>query len=111
MSVSLSFSKQKNINIINFSGRFTGKESADVIKEIESHFNEEQKDIKAIVDLSNLDYIGSQGASALILLFDKYRTKIVSPPSVVRNTLTLLKIDSILEMYESLEETIDSFND
>jgi anti-anti-sigma factor len=108
MNVHLSFDKQENIIILKLSGRFLGKEGEDVIKEIDDYL-EGQTDIKLVIDLGKLEYIGSQGAATLIMLSEKYPIKIAAAGQLVKNTLILLKINSIVEIYDTVEQAINSF--
>lgn len=108
MNVQISFSKRDDITIMELSGRFIGKEAEEVVKEANNYVGD-QPDAKIIVDLTKLEYIGSQGASALVLLSQKYRIKAVTPPSFVRDALTLLNLQSLMELFDSLDKAIGSF--
>lgn len=108
MTVQISFNTREGITIIGLSGRFVGKEAEDFIKQVDDYFSEQQ-DVKLVIDLSRLEYIGSQGASAFMVLSDKYQLKIASPLSTVQNTLNLLKLDSVLGMYDTVDKAIDAF--
>jgi anti-anti-sigma factor len=108
MNVQIAFAKKSDINIIEFSGRFVGKEAEDVIKEIINHLNIKEKP-RVIIDLTNLEYIGSQGASALMFLSEKYDLRVVSPQSIVLNTLTLLKLEQIIGIFATVDKAVDSF--
>ena len=108
MNVHLSFNKREEFVILELSGRFLGKEGEDVIGEIDKYL-EGYKDVKLVVDLSKLEYIGSQGVATLVMLSEKYPIKIAAPVQLVKNTFTLLKINSVLEIYDTVEQTINSF--
>ncbi|MBI4835116.1 MAG: STAS domain-containing protein [Planctomycetes bacterium] len=106
MNVQVTFTKKGDINIIELSGRFVGKEAEDVIKEVTNRLNTKDK-AKVIIDLTNLEYIGSQGASALMFLSEKYSLRVVSPQSIVLNTLTLLKLEQIIGIFATVDKAVE----
>lgn len=110
MSIQTSFITDQGIIIIKLSGRFVGKEAEDFIREVDNYVSGKEN-TKLIVDLSQLEYIGSQGASALVVLSEKYRAKITGLSNLVQSTLNLLKMDNILEIYDTLDNAINSFKD
>jgi len=109
MTISVSFQAVKGITNLSLAGRLLGNEELEmVVKEVEDNFAG-QENVKLIIDLSRVEYTGSQGISMLVALSRKYRIKLAAPQPSVRNTLNLLNINKILEIYETLDEAIKGF--
>jgi ABC-type transporter Mla MlaB component len=120
MSIPISFRRDKEITILELSGRLFGAELEEVDKEVENYLTG-QKNVpsvnsgvsppnpKLIVDLSRVEHIGSRGIAMLLTFAKKYQVKLAAPRALVRNALNLLGINCILEIYETVDEAIKRF--
>jgi anti-anti-sigma factor len=109
MNVQTVFKKNGDVYILELIGRFVGKEGEDILKEADNYLLGKD-DVKLVVNLSKLEYIGSQGAATLVMLSGKYNVKIAEPVALVKETFDMFRLDAVLEIYGTLKEAIDSFN-
>jgi len=119
MSILISFRRDKEITILELSGRLLGDELEEIDTEVENYLTG-QKNVpaeagfrrirdKLIVDLSWVEYIGCRGIAMLLTFDKKHQVKLAAPQLLVRQSLNLLGINSILEIYETLDEAIKSY--
>lgn len=108
MNVQLFFYKREDIVILELSGRFLGRDGESVIKDINEYLKG-QENVQLVVDLTKLEYIGSQGVATLVLLSKQYPIKIAAPVQLVRNTLILLRVENVVEICDTIDQAINSF--
>lgn len=112
MPVKTTFATQShaggNIVIAALSGRFAGKEAEEFIKEVDTYI-ETAHTSRLIIDLDALEYIGSQGASALMALSTRYQVKITNVSPLIQNVFDILQLNQLFEIYLTKDEALKKF--
>ena len=111
----LSKSLEKDICIISLSGRLAGCTEADVLYE-EFKKMREKKISKVVLDLQNLEWMGSMGLGALIGCLTSIRNvkgdmRLANPNEKVAHLLHLTHLDGIFQVYGSLGDAKSSFQE
>ncbi|MEK7449868.1 MAG: STAS domain-containing protein [Planctomycetota bacterium] len=106
MNLTVNFQKQGEVIIIVLKGRFIGTESDNFQKQVEKFMKSGNK---IVVNLGELNYIGSQGVSCLVGLTTRYNVKLANLSAQVKNTMEVLKLSEIFEIFNTVDEAIKSF--
>ncbi|MCK5579372.1 MAG: STAS domain-containing protein [Planctomycetes bacterium] len=107
MNLTLDFAQQDKVYVIKLHGRFIGKESTDFQNQISENIGSDGKNV--VIDLGELHYIGSQGASALVALTVKHKVKLANLSKQIKNTFDLLKLEEIFEIFDTVDAAVTSF--
>jgi anti-anti-sigma factor len=97
--------RQKNYNVLYLKGRFIGKEAEDFLAEVEKTLAQSLTQ-QLVIDLSGLEYIGSQGIAALTGLSTKYQIILAGASPKVKGILDMLKLDQIFKVYPTLQTAL-----
>jgi anti-sigma B factor antagonist len=103
---------KQNISILYFSGKIVGAPDVNSIKESFSNLIAGGK-TDVIVDLGGLDLINSSGLGSLIgnmnvLKQSGGRLKFSNVSENVLQVLKITRLDTVFDIYDSLDEAIDS---
>lgn len=109
MSFEFEVESQKEQIVIHLNGRFLGKEAEDFLKEIENNLAQFQ-DKYLVIDLANLEYIGSQGVASLTWLSTQYKVSLAAAGPKIKETLRMLKLEQVFKIYSTVEEALDQTN-
>jgi anti-sigma B factor antagonist len=108
-----SVSEQDDIIIISLAGKIMGGPEAT---EINEKFNQliDEKKLKVVIDLSEVDWMNSSGLGILIGAVSLYKNndgqlRIINVSDRIQNLLKITKLAGIFETSNSLEEAISSF--
>jgi len=109
-------SKESNgIIVVNFKGtdRFNAHITEPVKESLLSHYN--KPEIKLILDLRDIKFIDSSGFSVLLSAMKAANNqngqfKICNVASDVKELFQVLQLHNVFELYNTLEECIESFN-
>jgi len=104
---------QDEIVILEPKGKIMGGPDASLLHD-KLHEYIEQNKTKVIVDLSKVDWMNSTGLGILISGLTTIRNnngelKLANLTKKVQSLLTITKLVSVFEAYDSLDEAIDSF--
>lgn len=109
MELEFSISHYDDYTLLYLKGQFIGKEANAFLEEVENTLT--QTPVKhLVIDLSSLDYIGSQGAAVLISLSTQYPIILVGISPKIKNALQLLKLDQMFKIYPTLEDVVRYLN-
>lgn len=103
----------KDIVIIRLDGDMMGgPEAMKLMDEIQTLLD--QKQLKVIIDLGNVKRMNSSGMGILINALTTYKQnggllKLANPSTVVEKLLTLAKLTTIFECYDTLDAALYSF--
>lgn len=109
MSFEFEVKPQEEQIVIHLKGRFLGKEAEDFLKEIENNLAQFQ-DKHLVIDLANLEYIGSQGVGSLTWLSTKYKVSLAAAGPKIQETLRVLKLQQVFKIYPTVKEALDQAN-
>lgn len=104
---------QDEIVILEPKGKIMGGPDASLLHD-KLHEYIEQNKTKVIVDLSKVDWMNSTGLGILISGLTTVRNnngelKLANLTKKVQSLLTITKLVTVFESYDSLDEAIDSF--
>ena len=104
---------QDDIVILEPKGKIMGGPDASLLHD-KLHEYIEQKKTKVIVDLSKVDWMNSTGLGILISGLTTVRNnngelKLANLTKKVQSLLTITKLVTVFEAYDSVDEAIDSF--
>lgn len=106
--------EQNGIVILSPKGKIMGGPDASLLQDKLYEFIEQNKK-KVIVDLSEVDWMNSTGLGILISSYTTLRNndgmlKLANVTDKIQSLLTITKLVTVFEAYNSVEEAIDSFN-
>jgi anti-sigma B factor antagonist len=107
-------SSQKNgIMILTLSGKIMGGPDATVLND-KLHELLDSGNKKIIIDLAGVDWMNSSGLGILISSLTTIRNaggdlKLVALTEKIKTLLTITKLLTVLESYDTVEEAIDQF--
>jgi len=106
--------EQNGIVILSPKGKIMGGPDASLLHD-KLYECIEQKKKKVIVDLSEVDWMNSTGLGILISSYTTLRNsdgmlKLANVTDKIQSLLTITKLVTVFEAYNSVEEAIDSFN-
>lgn len=88
-------------------GKMTGKEVPAFQETLRTALPESGG--KVVVDLSKAEYIGSQGFSLFVFLAEQHQVKLAGATRFIRDTFRVLRLDSILLFYDTVDLALLSF--
>lgn len=86
------------------SGKFIADDAYNLLKRIEDESGGEKCHL--ILDVRKLEYIGSQGVSAVIKLAMSHHLRLVGLPPNVKKTLEALGMVKSLRVYQTVEQAL-----
>ena len=109
----LTKSSEKDLCIISLSGRLTGCSEADALY-AEFKQMREEKINKVVLDLQNLEWMGSMGLGTLIGCLTSMRNidgdmRLANPNQKVAHLLHITRLDGIFQVYGTLDDAKSSF--
>jgi anti-anti-sigma factor len=114
LKLSLEARNHGSVVIVRCQGRIVYRDEAAALSRIVDELL--HPGTKLILDLSGVSSMDSAGIGELVLLQTWARQrnavlKCAGPSNVVRTLLDLTKLDSVLEVYNTLAEALDSFRE
>jgi anti-anti-sigma factor len=105
--------KEEDINIIKFNGDLIAGTVTSIKDEIQQIYQSEEKP-KIIFDLSDVNFMDSSGIGFLVSILKDLnkkdsKLKLANLNTTLTNTLKQVQLFSFFEVYESLDEAIESF--
>ncbi|MDP7422036.1 MAG: STAS domain-containing protein [bacterium] len=106
--------EEKNgVTIVRMSGKINVPEAQELMTVIEKLIDDGKH--KLVIDFCEIKYIGSLGVGVLATLLRKViqvggSMKLVSLNLFVKKIFTVTKLDKIFEIYDSLDECLNSFS-
>ncbi|MBI3269318.1 MAG: STAS domain-containing protein [Planctomycetes bacterium] len=88
-------------------GKITGGEAGTFLASLQDNLPE--KDGKLVVDLSKLNYIGSQGISLFIFLTEAHSVRVAAAPAGVLAAFKALMLDKLIPFHTTAAEAIAAF--
>lgn len=106
--------EQNGIVILSPKGKIMGGPDASLLQDKLYEFIEQNKK-KVIVDLSEVDWMNSTGLGILISSYTTLRNndgmlKLANVTDKIQSLLTITKLVTVFEAFNSVDEAIDSFN-
>jgi anti-sigma B factor antagonist len=113
MSVKTRTEVNGKIGVIEIKGSLVGDNDTDLFRDSVSDFIE-QGNKCLVVNLAKVNYMNSSGIGSLISAHTSYAknqgvVKLTGLSNNVQNLLVVTKLIDIFEVYESVDEAIDSF--
>ena len=108
MKVKLNITQQNEVFIVSLQGRFGGQDANEFLQEVEKVVGPDKK-MKLVVELSQLEYIGSRGSSALVGLTTNYQVKFAAVSDNIKNIFEMLRLNQVFDIYPSVDKAIKSF--
>jgi anti-sigma B factor antagonist len=111
----LNKSMDKDVCTLAINGRLTGCEEAEALYE-EFKKMREEKISKVVLDLQELEWLGSMGLGALIGCLTSIRNvngdmRLANPNEKVAHLLHITRLDSIFKVYGNLNDAKSSFKE
>jgi len=105
----------KDICILSVNGRLTGCTEAEALYE-EFKILREEKINKVVLDLKELEWMGSMGLGALIGCLTSIRNvngdmRLANPNQKVAHLLHITRLDGIFQVYATLDDAKSSFQE
>lgn len=103
-----------NAVVISFTGKLMGgPEAADFHKKIEDYLKSGKKNV--ILEMTNVKYVNSSGIGNIVRAFSTVKDaggklKLAGVTDKVEGVLSITKLLSIFELYNSVDEAAKSFN-
>lgn len=113
MSIKTRTELNGKIAIIEIKGSLTGDEGTDKFRVAVKDFIE-QGNKSLVINMQKVNYVNSSGIGALIGAHTSYaknggEVKITGITNNVQNLLVMTKLVDVFDVYEDLDEAIDSF--
>jgi len=110
----LSAREQEGIVILEPKGKIMGGPDASILHDKLYEYIEKNQ-TKVIIDLSQVDWMNSTGLGILISSFTTLRNndgvlKLARVTDKIQSLLTITKLVSVFEAYDSVDEALASFN-
>lgn len=104
---------QNDFVILSFEGDMMGGPEAVKINEEINRLLDERK-LKLVVDLGNLNRMNSSGLGILINALSTFKQnggqlKLAHPRERIKSLLLITKLDNIFDIYDSIDEALASF--
>jgi anti-sigma B factor antagonist len=114
LKLSLETRNRGDVIVVHCQGRIVYRDEAAALSRLVGEVLQHAR--KLILDLSGVSSMDSAGIGELALLHSRaqdYRVslKCAGPNSFVRNLLDLTNLDSVLEIYSSLQDALESFQE
>lgn len=114
MKLSLETRNLGDVMIVHCQGRIVYREEAAALSRLAGDVMQHAR--KVILDLSGVTSIDSAGIGELALLYTiaqarNVELKCAGPNSLVRTLLELTNLDTVLEIYASVEDAMESFTE
>jgi len=109
-----SVSEQDGVVVISLTGKIMGGPEATEINE-KFHQLIDEKKLKIIIDLNNVEWMNSSGLGILIgavtlLSNNQGKLRLINVSDRIQNLLKITKLSGIFETSDSLEAAISSFS-
>ena len=109
----LTTEEKNGVTIVKMAGKINVPEAQELMTFIEKLIDEGKH--RLVIDFSEIKYIGSLGVGVLATLLRKViqvggSMKLVALNLFVQKIFTVTKLDKIFEIYETLDECLDSFS-
>lgn len=106
--------EQNGVVIIEPKGKIMGGPDASLLHDKLYEFIEQNKK-KVIIDLSRVDWMNSTGLGILISGYTTLRNndgelKLANVTEKIKSLLTITKLVSVFEAYDSVDDAIESFH-
>ena len=113
---SLAMHRLENVTVLQFTSPTSLTRAARETEELYRVFDRirEQSDNRVLIDLSQVTRVDSSGLGALLACYSHAVSrqgilKLLNPNPQIRRVLHMTKIDSVLELYDSEQEALQSF--
>jgi anti-sigma B factor antagonist len=112
LKLSLEQRNRGDVMIVHCQGRIVYRDEAAALSRLVAEVLQHAR--KLVLDLSGVSSIDSAGIGELALLQARAREcnvslKCAGPNSLVRNLLDLTNLDSVMEIYSSVNDALESF--
>jgi anti-sigma B factor antagonist len=109
----LSFKEKNGVTILEPRGKIMGGPDATILHD-KLHDLIAEKKLKVVIDLSEVDWMNSTGLGILISGLTTLRNnqgdlKLASVTEKIQSLLTITKLITVFEAYDTVEEAITSF--
>jgi len=114
LKMNLTDREQNGVVIIEPKGKIMGGPDASLLHDKLYEFIEQNKK-KVIIDLSRVDWMNSTGLGILISGYTTLRNndgelKLANVTEKIKSLLTITKLVSVFEAYDSVDDAIESFH-
>jgi anti-sigma B factor antagonist len=114
LKLSLETRSRGNVIIVHCQGRAVYRDEAAALSRVVGNFMSHAR--KLVLDLSGVSFMDSAGIGTLALLYssaqkENVEFKIAAPSSFVRGLLDLTKLDSVLEIHDSVNDALEAFRE
>jgi anti-sigma B factor antagonist len=108
-------SHDRDVCVLALKGRLTGCTEAEALYEEFKKMREEKVN-KVVLDLNNLEWMGSMGLGALIGCLTSIRNvngdlRLANPNQKVSHLLHMTRLDGIFQVYNTVDAAKSSFQD
>jgi anti-sigma B factor antagonist len=114
LKLSLETRYQADVIIVHCQGRIVYRDEAASLSRVVGDVMSQAR--KIVLDLSGVTSLDSAGIGELALLYtwaqkENVDFKVAGPNNLVRTLLDLTKLDSVLEIYSSVDDALEAFRE
>jgi anti-sigma B factor antagonist len=114
LKLSLETRYQADVIIVHCQGRIVYRDEAAALSRVVGDVMSQAR--KIVLDLSGVSSLDSAGIGELALLYtwaqkENVDFKVAGPNNLVRTLLDLTKLDSVLEIYCSVDDALEAFHE